>query len=84
MDLRIRQGRIKDVERYMIAAQGAVKRAAALTHRLLAFSRCQTLAPEVIDVNALIDGMLELIPRTVGPGIDVQHVGMGGAVASAC
>jgi hypothetical protein len=43
MQSRGRQGRVNDIERYMTAAQGAVKRAAALTHRLLAFSRRQTL-----------------------------------------
>nr|WP_276508896.1 hybrid sensor histidine kinase/response regulator [Sphingomonas insulae] len=67
MELRIGQGRLKDVEKYMTAAQGAAKRAAALTHRLLAFSRRQTLAPKVTDVNAMVSGMLDLIQRTVGP-----------------
>jgi len=74
MSVRISQGRLRDVERYMIAAQGAAKRAAALTHRLLAFSRRQTLAPKVTDVNGLIDGMLDLVQRTVGPSIEVQSV----------
>ena len=50
------------------AAQGAAKRAAALTHRLLAFSRRQTLDPKPTDVNRLIAGMEDLIRRTVGPG----------------
>ena len=35
----------------MVAAQGAASRAATLTHRLLAFSRRQTLAPKLTDVN---------------------------------
>ncbi len=43
MQNRMQQGRFNDVERYMLVAQGASKRAAALTHRLLAFSRRQTL-----------------------------------------
>ena len=42
---RTAQGRMDVVDRYIAAAQGAVKRAAALTHRLLAFSRRQTLEP---------------------------------------
>ncbi len=79
MDSRLTQGRIKDVERYMTAAQGAVRRAAALTHRLLAFSRRQTLDPRVTDVNQLVGGMAELIQRTVGPSIPIEIVGAAGA-----
>jgi len=78
MDIRISQGRMKEVEKYMMAAQGAAKRAAALTHRLLAFSRRQTLAPKATNVNALVNGMLDLVQRTAGPSIDVQHVGAAG------
>ncbi len=69
---RIEQGRLTDAARYIVAAQGAASRAAALTHRLLAFSRRQTLAPETIDVNQLVAGMEELIRRTVGPGIAID------------
>ncbi len=69
---RIGQGRLTDAARYIVAAQGAAGRAAALTHRLLAFSRRQTLAPEAIDVNRLVTGMEELIRRTVGPAIAVE------------
>ncbi len=72
MQTRIAQGRIKDVDRYVNAAQGAAKRAAALTHRLLAFSRRQTLDPKPTDVNRLVRGMEELIRRTVGPEITVE------------
>ncbi|MGX7706141.1 CHASE domain-containing protein [Methylobacterium sp. Gmos1] len=75
IETRIGQGRSKDVAKYIAAAQGASKRAAALTHRLLAFSRRQTLAPRAVDANRLVDGMLDLIQRTVGPAIDVRHTG---------
>ena len=75
---RIAQGRIGDVERYTTAAQGAAKRAAALTHRLLAFSRRQTLDPKPIDVNRLVHDMAELIRRTVGPAVTVETVAMVG------
>jgi PAS domain S-box-containing protein len=78
MQSRMQQGRFSDVERYMVAAQGAAKRAAALTHRLLAFSRRQTLAPKPTDVNRLVNGMQELIQRTVGPSIPVEVVGASG------
>jgi PAS domain S-box-containing protein len=79
MQTRMQQGRLTDVDRYMTAAQGAAKRAAALTHRLLAFSRRQTLDPKPTDVSRLAIGMHELIQRTVGPGILVEVVGATGA-----
>ncbi|MFT4115558.1 ATP-binding protein [Bradyrhizobium sp.] len=78
MNVRIKQGRLHDVEKYILAAQGAVKRAASLTHRLLAFARRQTLTPKATNVNTLVGGMLDLIQRTVGPGIEVQQVGATG------
>jgi PAS domain S-box-containing protein len=78
MQTRMQQGRLNDVERYIAAAQGAAKRAAALTHRLLAFSRRQTLDPKPTNVNRLIDGMQDMIQRTVGPSITVEAVGAGG------
>ncbi|MEA1830879.1 GAF domain-containing protein [Methylobacterium durans] len=68
---RIRQGRLGEVDRYVGAAQGASKRAAALTQRLLAFSRRQTLDPKPTDVVRLIHGMEELIRRTVGPALEI-------------
>ncbi len=72
LQTRIAQGRIGDVDRYLTAAQGAAKRAAALTHRLLAFSRRQTLDPKRTDVNVLVCGMKELIQRTAGPAVAVE------------
>jgi PAS domain S-box-containing protein len=78
LQTRMAQGRLTDLDRYINAAQGASKRAAALTHRLLAFSRRQTLDPKPTDVNGLIFGMEELIRRTVGPSISVEVVGSAG------
>lgn len=80
--LRLNQGRTADLERYLGVAHGAAQRAAALTHRLLAFSRRQTLVPVETDVHALIGGMEELIRRTVGPAISLK-VELA-AQASAC
>jgi signal transduction histidine kinase len=74
MAKRISQRRFEDVVRYLVAAQAAARRAAALTHRLLAFSRRQTLAPKVTDVNHLVTGMEELIRRTVGPEVVVASM----------
>ena len=78
LQTRIAQGRIKDLDRYVNAAQGAAKRAAALTHRLLAFSRRQTLDPKPTDANRLVGDMEELVRRTVGPEITVETVTAGG------
>jgi len=77
MKMRIKQGRTEDIERYMGVAMGATRRAAALTHRLLAFSRRQTLAPRPTDANALVGGLLDMIRRTVGPSIEVEAACLG-------
>ncbi|MEE3622656.1 PAS domain S-box protein [Nitrospirillum sp. BR 11752] len=69
LDQRVRQGRLNALDRYMTAARGAVDRAAALTHRLLAFSRQQTLDPRPTDVSRLVLEMEDLVRRTVGPAI---------------
>ena len=70
------------IERYVGAAQDAVKRAAALTQRLLAFSRRAALDPRPIDVNRLIGGLEELVRRSVGPDVDVEVVGAAGLWAT--
>ncbi|ALN74966.1 ATP-binding protein [Aureimonas sp. AU20] len=78
MQTRIAQGRFGEIDRYMTAAQGAAKRAAALTHRLLAFSRRQTLEPKPSDVDRIVAGMEEMVRRTVGPAIAVEVHGTAG------
>jgi PAS domain S-box-containing protein len=75
LERRLAEGALKDVERYIAAAQKGSRRAAALTQRLLAFSRRQTLDPKPIDLNRMIAGMEELIRRSVGPDIEVQVLG---------
>ncbi len=77
---RIEQGRVGEVHRFIDAAQGAAKRAASLTHRLLAFSRRQTLDPKPTVVSRLVGGIEELIRRTVGPEIAVEPVSKPGPV----
>ncbi len=77
IDARLKQGRF-DIDRYVKAAQAAAKRAAQLTHRLLAFSRRQTLDPKPTDTNRLISGMLELIQRTIGPAVTLEFVAAAG------
>jgi signal transduction histidine kinase len=72
MSTRLAQGRIGDIDRYLTGATAAVRRAAGLTQRLLAFSRRQTLDPKPVDLNRLVAGMLDLIHRSVGPEISVE------------
>jgi PAS domain S-box-containing protein len=75
---RIQQGRASEADRFIGAAIESANRAASLTHRLLAFSRRQTLDPKPTDANKLIAGMADLINRTVGPNIAVEVVGAVG------
>ncbi|HEV8680698.1 MAG TPA: ATP-binding protein, partial [Stellaceae bacterium] len=49
----------------------ASQKAANLVHRLLAFSRRQTLRPETLDLNRLTTGMEDLLRRTVGAHFDI-------------
>ncbi|WP_428483580.1 ATP-binding protein [Rhodopila sp.] len=74
LQARVAQGRLGEMDRYITAAQGAASRAASLTHRLLAFSRRQTLDPVPTNPNRLITGMEDLIRRTAGPAIFVETV----------
>ncbi|WEK43388.1 MAG: PAS domain-containing protein [Candidatus Sphingomonas colombiensis] len=78
IQLRLRQGRSGDVDKYVELAQAATKRAAALTHRLLAFSRRQTLDPKPTDINRLIVNLEEFLRRSVGPEIAIEVVGAVG------
>jgi PAS domain S-box-containing protein len=78
LQTRLSQGRVDELDRYITAAEGAVRRAASLTHRLLAFSRRQTLDPKPTNINRLISDLEELIRRTVGPAIRIEVVGAAG------
>jgi PAS domain S-box-containing protein len=72
LERRLEQGRLQGLERYVGMAQGAARRAAALTHRLLAFSRQQTLDPRPTDANRLVAGIEEMIRRSIGPAIELR------------
>jgi CheY-like chemotaxis protein/two-component sensor histidine kinase len=65
--------------RYVEAAREAVRRAAGLTQRLLAFSRRQALQPAEVDPNKLVSGMSDLLHRTLGEHIDIEVVQATGA-----
>ncbi|MBV8524104.1 MAG: PAS domain S-box protein [Acetobacteraceae bacterium] len=74
MKTRLAQGRTADLDRYIMTARMAASRAAALTQRLLAFARRQTLDPKPTNANKLIGCMVEMVQRTVGPEIEVEPV----------
>lgn len=59
------------------ALRGA-HRAAALTSRLLAFSRRQALNPRSIDVNKFLIGAAEFMQRSLGESVEIQSVGAAG------
>jgi len=77
MERRIRRGDVS-VERFLQSAIQGAQRAAALTHRLLAFARQQPLAPEPVDANRLIAAMSDLMRSTLGEHIHVETVVAGG------
>ncbi len=72
MHRRIKAGRADEAERFFIATKDSIDRAAVLVHRLLAFSRRQSLAPRRVDLDQLVDGMVAMIGRIVGPAIRIQ------------
>jgi PAS domain S-box-containing protein len=71
MQRRIAAGRTAEIGRYVDAAITSANRAAALTHRLLAFGRRQSLDPKPIDVNHLIVSIEDLLLRTLGENITI-------------
>jgi PAS domain S-box-containing protein len=84
MQHRIEQGHAAEAGRFVDAARQTVERAAALTHRLLAFARRQTLDPKPVNADAMTRGMEELMRRTVGPGIQVELRLQDGSWAVQC
>jgi CheY-like chemotaxis protein len=69
---RIASGRYDDIDRFMDAASASAQRAAALTARLLAFSRRQSLDARPLDVNALIVSLADLLRRTIQENIRLK------------
>ena len=74
LQTRLDQGRTDNVARYIDAAMTSANRAAALTHRLLAFARRQPLVPKSVDANQLVVSLEDLLRRTIGETIDLEIV----------
>jgi PAS domain S-box-containing protein len=81
---RISQGRTGELERFISGAMTAANRAAALTHRLLAFSRRQPLDPRPVKANPLVASMEDLLRRTLGERIELELVLSGGLWLTLC
>jgi PAS domain S-box-containing protein len=81
---RATQGRFSEIERFITGAMASANRAASLTHRLLAFSRRQPLAPRPVEVNPLLASMEDLLRRTLGEQIALEFVTAGGLWLTKC
>ncbi|HZH10383.1 MAG TPA: PAS domain-containing protein [Microvirga sp.] len=84
MQNRMRQGNATDAERFATAAITSANRAAALTHRLLAFSRRQPIDPKPVNANRMVASMEDLLRRTLGESISLEIVTAGGLWLTRC
>ncbi|WDY60247.1 PAS domain-containing protein [Pseudomonas sp. PSKL.D1] len=72
MQQRLAQARYDELLPLLELSSNSAQRASSLVHRLLAFSRQQTLQPSSTRVETLITGMEELVRRTIGPSITLH------------
>ncbi|AWB22264.1 PAS domain S-box protein [Methylobacterium currus] len=84
MQTRINEGRTQNLTRYAGLAMASAQRAAALTHRLLAFARRQPLEARAVDANRLVSAMDELLRRTLGERVQLEIVVAGGLWLTLC
>ncbi len=63
-----------DMQRFVSVATASANRAAALTQRLLAFSRQQALDPKPVNANELVRGVEDLIRRSIGESIELKII----------
>lgn len=84
LKVRLQLGKLESLESLIHGAMTSAERAAALTHRLLAFSRRQPLDPRPVKANQLIAAMEDLLRRTMGENIRVELVLAGGLWPTLC
>ena len=72
------RGADASLERAIANATRGAQRAAALTSRLLAFSRRQALDPKPLDINSFINGSAEFLQRSLGEQVEIEVVGAPG------
>ena len=73
-NLELAQSRIKDeyVLKHLENAMRAAERGGQLTNQLLAFSRRHEILAEPVDVNQVVSEACEMLPRTIGPNIEIE------------
>ena len=81
---RLAQGRVDEIDLFMARAITSANKAAALTHRLLAFSRRQPLDPRAVDANALLSSLEDMFKRTIGERIDLRFALAEGLWTTLC
>ena len=74
----LKEGKHSNLARSLANAMRGAQRAAALTSRLLAFSRRQALNPQPLDVNKFLTGSVEFLQRSLGETIEIEAVGAAG------
>jgi PAS domain S-box-containing protein len=84
VESRVVQGRTDDIDRFIQGAISSADRAAALTHRLLAFSRRQALDPKPVAVQALVGSLEDLLSRTMGERIAIKVTPAAGLWPTLC
>ncbi len=67
----MKSGTKQPLSNHLQEIQKAANRSADLTRQLLAFARKQTIAPIVLDLNEVIEGMLKMLRRLIGEDIDL-------------
>ncbi len=77
-------GRVSELDRFIGSAMNSARRAAALTHRLLAFSRRQPLEPRPVALNPLVESMEDLLRRTLGERIELKTALAGDLALTRC
>ncbi len=73
-NLRDRLAADDPARKHALEIENAVTRAASLTSQLLAFSRRQILRPKVLDLNAVLADLAEMLHRVIGKNIEVEIV----------
>jgi PAS domain S-box-containing protein len=68
----VARGRVNELDRFIGMAMGSANKAAALTHRLLAFARRQPLAPRSVDVSQLIPTLMDLLRQSAAEKIEIR------------
>jgi signal transduction histidine kinase len=71
---RLSRGRTEDLDGLIDLGVTSANRAAALTHRLLAFSRRQSLDSKPVEMNQLVNSMGELLHRSINESIRLEMV----------